>query len=43
MGSRLLSCKLVGHSWRAYREQFANPEALPPASPLSLAEFDPLR
>jgi hypothetical protein len=28
---------------RVYREQSANPEALLPASPLSRAEFDPLR
>jgi hypothetical protein len=33
----------IAHEKRVYREQSANPEALLPASPLSLAEFDPLR
>jgi hypothetical protein len=34
---------LFNHHKRVYREQSANPEALLPASPLSLAEFDPVR
>jgi hypothetical protein len=42
-GKSACAYQSIAHEKRVYREQSANPEAFLPASPLSLAEFDPRR